>query len=127
MIRAAAQRIAAAVVVASGCGTVGATVDMGGGSSTGRAPVDDRSSAKELRRRCGIDDARFTAELRRDVGGLRTKEEDPGDGSVGVEDAVEGGLVVWGGVSVIRSEAVDASDEIYAREAPCGAALDGTF
>lgn len=95
LIRAAAQRIAAAAVVASACGTA---VDVGGGSSTGREPVDDRTSAKELRRRCGIDDAMFTAELRRDIDGPRINEEeleeDPGEDCVGVDDTVEGGLVV---------------------------------
>lgn len=51
LTRAAAQRIAAAVVVASACGTTGAAVDVGSASSIGRESVDDRISAKELRRR----------------------------------------------------------------------------
>ena len=92
LTRAAAQRIAAAVVVASGCGTTGAAVDAGGDSITGRAPVDDRISAKELRRRCGI--VMFEVELRRDAGGAQTNGEEPGVGGVGVVADEEGGLVV---------------------------------
>jgi hypothetical protein len=96
LTRAAAQRIAAAVVVASACGTTRAAVDMGGSSTIGRAPVDNRMSAKELRRWCGIDDEMFKVEeLRWDVDGARTNEEDPGVGGVGVVvDEAEGGLLV---------------------------------
>jgi hypothetical protein len=91
LILAPAQRIAAAAVVASACGTTGAEEDVSGGSSTGRAPLDVRISAKEVRSRCGIDDEMFTAELRRDVDGPHTNEEGPEhDG----DDAEEGGLVV---------------------------------
>ncbi len=36
----------------------------------------------------------FTAELRRDVDGPHTNEEDPDEECVGVDDPVEGGLVV---------------------------------
>lgn len=88
---AAAQRIAAAVVVASGCGTTGCAVCVGGGSSVGREPVEDRISAKELRRRWGIDGVMFDVELRRDVDCPRTNEEDPG--VEGVDDPAEVGLV----------------------------------
>jgi hypothetical protein len=57
--------------------------------------VDERVSAKEVRSRCGIDEARFTAELRRDVDDPNTNEEDPGESCVEDEDDdVEGGLVV---------------------------------
>lgn len=96
LIRAPAQRIAAAAVVASPCCTTGATVGVSGGSSTGRAPVDDLISAKEPRSRCGIDDAAFTFELRRDVDGPHINEDDAGEGCIGDDDddAVEGGLVV---------------------------------
>jgi len=76
LILAAAQRIAAAAAVASARNTTGAGVDVGGGSSTGRVPVDDRISANELRRRCGIDDGTFTAVLRWDVDGTRTNEDE---------------------------------------------------
>ena len=95
LIRAPAQRMAAAAVVASGCGTVGAGVDVSGGSSTGRAPADVLISAKELRSRCGIG-AIFTVVLRRDVDGPHTNEEDAGEGCIGDDDddSVEGGLVV---------------------------------
>jgi hypothetical protein len=128
LIRAPAQRIAAAAVVTSACGTTGAVANVSGGSSTGRAPVDDRISAKELRSRCGIDDAIFTAELRRDADGPHTDEEDPGEGGTGDddEDAVDGGLVVCGGVSPFRGKTVGPADEACGKEAPCGAALDNT-
>lgn len=58
--------------------------------------MDDRISAKELRSRCGI---MFAVELRREVDGAHTNEEDPGgecigDDSEDNDDAVEGGLVV---------------------------------
>ncbi len=96
LIRAPAHRIAAAAVVASACGTTGGAVDIGGCSSTGRAPVDDRISAKELRSRCGIEDAMFTVELRREVDGAHINEEDPVGECIGddSDDAVEGGLAV---------------------------------
>lgn len=89
---AAAQRIAAAVVVASECGTMGCTVGTGGGSSVGREPVEDRISAKELRRRCGIGGVIFDVELRRDADCPRTNEEDPEVEDV--DDPAEVGLVV---------------------------------
>jgi hypothetical protein len=94
LTRAAAQRIAAAVVVASACGTTGAAVATGGDSIIGRAPVDERISAKELRSRCGIDDEMFKAELRWGVDGARTNGEDPGVDGVGGVVAEEGGLLV---------------------------------
>ena len=96
LIRAPAQRIAAAAVVASACGTTGGTVEVGGCSSSGRAPVDDRISAKELRSRCGIDDAMFVVELRREVDGAHANEEYPGGECIGDDndDTVEGGLAV---------------------------------
>lgn len=58
--------------------------------------MDDLISAKEPRSRCGIDDAAFTFELRRDVDGPHINEDDPGEGCIGDDDddAVEGGLVV---------------------------------
>lgn len=128
LIRAPAQRIAAAAVVASACGTADAVVDVSGGSSTGRAPVDDRISAKELRSRCGIDKAIFAVELRRDTDGPHANEEDPGEVGTGGddEDAVDGGLVVCGGVSPFRGKTVEPSDEACGKEAPCGVALGNT-
>ena len=96
LIRAPAQRIAAAAVVASACGTTGGIVAIGGCSSSGRAPEDDLMSAKELRSRCGIDDTMFTVEVRREVDGAHVNEEYPGGECIGDDndDAVEGGLVV---------------------------------
>jgi len=96
LIRAPAQRIAAAAVAASVCGTTGGIVEISGCSSTGRAPMDVRISAKELRSRCGIDDVMFTVELRREVDDAHTNEDDLGEEGIGDDndDAVEGGLVV---------------------------------
>jgi hypothetical protein len=96
LTRAAAQRIAAAVVVASACNTTGATVATGGSSTIGRTPVEDLMSASELRIWCGMEDDMFKAEeLRWDVDGARTNKVDPGMGGVGVVvDEEEGGLVV---------------------------------
>lgn len=87
---AAAQRIAAAVVVASECGTTDCPVGAGGGSSVGRESVEDRISAKELRGRWGI--VIFDVELRLDVDCPRTNVEDPGVEDV--DDPAEVGLVV---------------------------------
>jgi hypothetical protein len=125
LILAAAQRMAAAAVVASACGTTGAKGDVGGGSRTGRVPVDNRLSANELRRRCGIDDGTFTAVLRWDVDGTRTNEELKDDW-VDVDNAVEGELVVWGGVLLLSGKAINASDEGY-KERPREESIDGTF
>ena len=113
---AAAQRIAAAVVVASECGTMDCTVCAGGGSSVGRDPVEDRISAKELRRRWGIV-VILDVELRRDVDCPRTSEEDPG--VEGVDDPAEVGLVVCGGVSTIRDELVETSDKARGKAVLC--------
>lgn len=57
--------------------------------------MDDRISAKELRSRCGIDDAMLAVE-RREVDGAHANEEYPGGECIGDDndDAVEGGLVV---------------------------------
>ena len=67
------------------------TVCAGGGSSVGREPVEDRISAKELRRRWGIEGVILDVELRRDVDCPRTNEDDPG--VEGVDDPAETGLV----------------------------------
>jgi hypothetical protein len=123
LTRAAAQRIAAAVVVASACGTTGATIGAGGDSIMGRAPVDDRIPAKELRRRCGIDDEMLKVELRWDVDGARTSGEDPGVGGV----AEKGVLLVWGRISSFRREGADASEEARDKEAPCEVLGDGVL
>lgn len=129
LTRAAAQRIAAAVVVASACGTTGTAVNVGSAPSIGRASVDDRTSAKEPRRRWGIDDAMLIVEVRRDVDGPHISEDDPeaeGD-CVGVDDPVEGGLVVWGGVSLFRNKGADASDGACGKGAPREAPVDNAF
>jgi hypothetical protein len=127
LTRAAAQRIAAAVVVRSASGTTGSAIGTGGGSIIGRAPVDDRISVKELRRRCGIDNEMFEVELRWDVDGARTSGEDPGVGGVGVDVAEEGVLLVRGGVSSFRREGDEASDEARGKEAPCEVLGDGVL
>lgn len=81
--------------------------------------MDDRISAKELRSRCGMDDAMFTVGLRREVDDARDNEEYPGGECIGDgnDDAVEGGLVVWGGVSPFRGKRVEPSDETCGEEA----------
>jgi len=50
LTQAAAQHIAAAVVVASACGTTGIAVNIGSTSSIGQVSVDDWILAKELQR-----------------------------------------------------------------------------
>ncbi len=54
--------------------------------------MEDRISAKELRRRWGIDGAIFDVELRREVDWPHTNEDDPG--LVGVNDPAEEGVAV---------------------------------
>lgn len=58
--------------------------------------MDDRISAKEVRSLCGMDEAMFTVELRRDADDPHANEEDPGESCTedDDDDAVEGGLVV---------------------------------
>ena len=68
-------------------------------------------------------------EVRRDVDGPHISEEDPEaeEDCVGVDDPVEGGLVVWGGVSLFRNKGADASEGACGKGAPRGAPVDNAF
>jgi hypothetical protein len=86
--------------------------------------VEDRISAKELRRRWGIV-VILDVELRRDVDCPRTNEEDPG--VEGVDDPAEVGLVVCGGVSTIRDELVETSDKARGEALLCEVLVGNAF
>jgi len=66
-------------------------------------------------------------EVRRDVDGPHISEEDPEEDCVGVDDPVEGGLVVWGGVSLFRDKGADVSDGACGKGAPRGVPVDNAF
>jgi hypothetical protein len=70
-----------------------------------------------------MDDAMLIVEVRRDVDGAHISEEGPEEDGVGVDDPVDGGLVVWG-VSLFRDKRADVSDGACGNGAPRGVPVD---
>jgi len=62
-----------------------------------------------------------------DVDCPHISKEDPEEDCVGVNDPVEGGLVIWGGVSPFCNKGADVSDGACSKGAPCGVPVDKAF